>query len=459
MSLRQTSLLKKSLFLASERYLGGLELYRSLQDNAASSRDVVLAQQRGRLSSLLQHASKHVPYYEGVLADIGADVDRIDEIPLLDKNILREQFDALTSDDHSRRKSFVNMSGGSTGEPTRFIQDQACKDWIRAIRMLFDVWSGCPFGARKLFVWGSERDLFVGRETLKVNLKRWIKNERWVNAFKMSPENMRRHVEEINAFKPLHIQAYAASLDELASFIEKEDLEVFAPASILTSAGTLYPYMRERIARVFRAPVFNRYGSREVGDIACQWNSDGDLLVSDFTHYVEILRKDGSAVDPGEMGEVVVTYLVNYSMPLIRYRIGDMAIRAKTSGDGPAWTRLERVVGRVTDVFRKPDSGVVSAEFFIHLIGVVLNTGWIRKYQVIQEALDRITIKVVSEISEDATRTEHAAALAEIRSSIQKVMGADCNVDFDFVEDIPPSPSGKYLYTISKLKDRNIPAT
>jgi len=30
-------------------------------------------------------------------------------------------------------------------------------------------------------------------------------------------------------------------------------------------------------------------------------------------------------------------------------------------------------------------------------------------------------------------------------------MGADCQVDFEFPDDLPPLPSGKYRYTVSEV--------
>src|SRR5690606_3762123 len=119
---------------------------------------------------------------------------------------------------------------------------------------------------------------------------------------------------------------------------------------IMTSATTLEPAMRTTIERVFGAPVFGRYGSREVGDVACE-NGDGNgMLVSPLTHLVEVIGADGTAVPDGTPGELVVTHLTNYSMPLIRFRIGDAGALGPPVGSSP-WPRLTQVMGRVTDIF------------------------------------------------------------------------------------------------------------
>ena len=90
----------------------------------------------------------------------------------------------------------------------------------------------------------------------------------------------------------------------------------------MVTAGTLFEPIRQTIESVFQAPVFNRYGSREVGDIACECEAHSGLHVALPTQFVEILRPDGTAAGPGEIGEIVVTSLTNFAMPLIRYRIG-----------------------------------------------------------------------------------------------------------------------------------------
>jgi phenylacetate-CoA ligase len=255
-------------------------------------------------------------------------------------------------------------------------------------------------------------------------------------------------VKSINSFKPVQILAYVESIYELSRFIEREHLSVSKPASIMTSAGTLLPYMREKIEHVFSAPVFNRYGSREVGDIACECSHHRGLHVSAPIHYLEILREDGKPTDAGEVGEIVITLLTNYAMPLIRYRIGDTGMWAKDPCScGRGWPLLAEVTGRVTDNFKSKDGGVIYGGYVRQLL---YYRDWIRKYQIIQEDYGLIRILIVASEQKDNPREHYAGELSEISDKIKKAMEG-CRIEYEFVNDIAPMQSGKFRFTISKV--------
>ena len=280
--------------------------------------------QLASLEKLLNYCYKNVDYYRDLFNSLNIvkngeiDLSRFKEIPLLTKDKIRNNFDRLKTKELNQKKWYYNTSGGSTGEPVRLIQDEQYKKWVRAVKVIYDTWTGYHVGDNKVILWGSERDLFVGQETLKVRAIRWLKNETWLNAFRMDEDKMYEYVDIINHQRPVQILAYVSSIYELARFIERKGLKVYSPKAIMTSAGTLYRPMREVIERVFQAPVFNRYGSREVGDMACKCEVRNGLHVSPLTHYIEILRADRTPAEAGEAGEVVVTSLVIFSMSLIR---------------------------------------------------------------------------------------------------------------------------------------------
>ena len=67
----------------------------------------------------------------------------------------------------------------------------------------------------------------------------------------------------------------------------------------------------------------------------------------DESYIVELLV-DGRPAEPGEVGEVVITDLNNFSVPLIRYRIGDLAtaVDGTPCPCGRDLSRIGRIEGR-----------------------------------------------------------------------------------------------------------------
>ncbi len=444
-------------------HANSVQLMRQLRRWETLTADEVKNMQKERLCSLLLHTHRNVPYYRELfnrlaLAEPSGRIppQAIEKIPVLDRETLRERYQDLQSDDLSQRQWYENFSGGSTGEPVRFIQDKTYDDWNNAAWLLYNLWSGHRRADRQVALWGSERDLFGIRgrpiDAAKDRIIEWLNNTVKLNAFRMTPERMRIYVDAINSHRPVQILAYAESIYELSRYIVREHLRIWSPRSVITSAGTLYPEMRRTIEDVFQTRVFNFYGSREVGGIACECENHIGLHVSTFTQYVEILKSDGSLAQPGETGEVVVTNLANYAMPLIRYRIGDTAAWAETPCScGRGSPLLKNVSGRTTDTFVRRDGTVVLPETLIHLVGVVLKADWIRKFQIVQEDFDRVRLLIACRVSVSSPQERYRSEISELLAKIRVIMGEDCALQVDFVPDIPVHSSGKYRYTISKM--------
>jgi len=415
------------------------------------------ADQDRRLAALLQYAAQHVPYYRETLAQAGvcespgrALVDRFAQIPLLEKAIVRARFDDLNSDDLSARTWEYDSTGGSTGEPVRLIHDRDYKDWQRALFIVGNDIACRRPDETKLYLWGSVRDL-TGQESSRARLGRWMRNEVWLNSFRMTPDLMCSYVELINQSRPDHVIGYVESIVELARFIEKNDLAVHSPKTVATAAGSLLPHMREFIHQVFRAEVFDEYGSREVAGMATECARHEGLHVPLQAVAVEVLRDDGTATEPGETGRIVVTSLVNYAMPLIRYDIGDLGAWAEAPCScGRAWPLLRSITGRVSDTFVTADGTLVAGQYFHY---VFFLQDWVEKFQVVQESASEIRARIVRR--KDVPRVSDAVTtgVEEIVRKVHLAMGDNCNVAFEFVDDIEPSASGKYRFTVSKVRD------
>src|SRR5690606_21936692 len=138
--------------------------------------------------------------------------------------------------------------------------------------------------------------------------------------------------------------------------------------SIVVGAEKLHDFQRDLIERVFEAPVFETYGSREFMLIGAECEHHDGLHVTAENLIVEVIDDDGNPVPEGTEGDVAITDLTNLGMPFIRYRNGDRAVAAE--GDcacGRTLPRLARVAGRRLDVLTTPDGRQLPGEFFPHI--------------------------------------------------------------------------------------------
>jgi phenylacetate-CoA ligase len=214
----------------------------------------------------------------------------------------------------------------------------------------------------------------------------------------MTEDDMANCINLINRFRPKMIRAYADAIYEISRFVSRRGLTVKAPELIHTGAGVLHDFMRGEIERVFGCPVYDHYGSREVGSLASECSSHDGLHIMMEHNLIEVLATGGRPCRPGEPGEIVVTNLNNYAMPLIRYKIGDIGIRLDDGvcPCGCTYPRLKQVIGRTGDIFIGEKGQIVLPAFFIHLLGVIFNRADLKKFQVIQKEKGKLIVKFIA---------------------------------------------------------------
>jgi phenylacetate-CoA ligase len=402
---------------------------------------------------LITYASQNIPYYQQVIKEhnITFSEDTIFEdvkkFPLLTKEIIRNHFDKLY---RFRDKTYYrNTSGGSTGEPVVLYQDKEYLDWANATKRLFNEWAGRKLGDPMVKLWGSLSDILGSSQGFKGYLRQQVSGMTILNTYRMTEEDMYRHVKKMNKIKPRLILAYTNSIEELTRFIQEHHLSVYSPSTVMTSAGVLYPEVKAKIEEVFHTTVFNCYGSREVSDMACNCEKDEGLHLIPAIHYLEIVDDEGRRVKPGIPGNIIVTLLTNYTMPLIRYKIGDRGILSeKACSCGRGFPLLKKVEGRIRCIFKNKQGDLIDGGAFIRLFYFREN---IKQFQVIQESLEQITINIVLKNKKQSKIAEKD--FLEISESIKKIMKSNIIITYNLLDVINPSPSGKYGYVFSKVKN------
>lgn len=392
------------------------------------------------LRRLLNHAQSTCPYYAQQWQQSGFDAASVHSLsdfqrwPLITKETIRQNRLAMRTT--ANVKWMTKSTGGSSGEPLHFDLDSGSNDRRTAMMWRGYDWAGAAPGTRQLYVWGTPLGNVPAWKRLKIDLHHRFDNHLVLSCFEFTPSKMDRHVRRLNQYAADVIVAYTNPLYELALYLQQRGLEPVAPKSIVVGAEKLHPFQRQVIEQVFRAPVFETYGSREFMLIGAECERHSGLHLSMENLLVEILNDDGTATATGQEGNVVITDLFNYGMPFIRYVNGDRAIAGfETCTCGRGLPLLKQVVGRQLDVLDTPDGRKIPGEFFPHLIK---DFPAIRRFQVVQEKIEQITLKLVVDGGQ-LTLSDRELLLKQIRGCT----GTDVDVRLQYVDEIPLTKAGK----------------
>jgi phenylacetate-CoA ligase len=404
-----------------------------------------------KLKALLEHAYHNSPYFQGVFDSLRMlpediqDYADFQRLPLLTKDSIRKhENEILVRVEGEDLK--MKYTGGSTGNPLKVYFNRASDERRVAISKRGYSWAGCEDGRKQFLLWGAG-DYREGRlQYWKLMLHRLVLRHHYFDCFFFDKDRKALCVRQMNSYKPEFIIAYPNSLYSLSRYIEANAIELeFVPRAIITGAEKVFPTQRAVIEKAFKAPVFNSYGSREFMLMAMECEMQDGLHLSSENIFFEILDKNGKPVGPGEQGEIVITDLHNYTMPFIRYRIGDVAVRSADDTPcacGRGLPKIGDVSGRLLDLIVLPDGNEVPGEFFVRFIG---NKPGIVEFRVEQNSLDRLDIRLVT----DELFTP--AVLAAMQQDLRDVLGAALALNIERVDRLPLTPSGKFRVTVSNV--------
>ena len=416
---------------------------RELERTQWLSRSELEAWQLERMQRLVQYAYDHVPYYRERYQreDIGpGDVKNLKDfqaLPFLTKHEVNENLDSLVSPQF-QGKLHPNETGGSTGEPMRFFVDASFYCWNVALEYRGRRWHGVQPGDKIAWVWGAPRDM--PDWSWQKRLRAQIMRHRYLNAFSMTEDKMQAYADMLVRWQPDMIRAYASAVSLFGQFVKERGITGIRPKFIETIAEKVTGPQRQLLEGVFKCPVIDCYGARELGNIAYQCEA-GRLHVYE-TRHLEIVA-DGEVVRPGQLGEVVVTSLTQFGMPLIRYKNDDIAIyEADDCPCGRGLPVLREVVGRTHDYLVTADGQFVHGEFFAYTFRAKPE---VVRYQVYQPDQKHVQVRLVCKQNVDSTW------LKNVRRELNSRFGDSMVISIKLVDDIELTPAGKYRYIISEV--------
>jgi len=393
------------------------------------SPDEIRNRQWQRCRSQLAHAFEHSPFYRRKLSSAGVrpgDVKNWDdfaELPITRREELRDADDILTTD---RRDDSLHrtLTSGSTGQPTVAYFDS--DSWILA-KYLLKLRARLACGMRP---W--DRVAFFQEAVARPGFPRNLLRERSFSVHRPVEEIL----PEVARFNPTAFYGFPSHLKLLALAARGR----LSPNLVFTSGELLDPATRRLLEKEYRAPVFDVYGCTETKEIAWQCpQRDGYHVNADWL----VLETTGAKAEDGTPSDtLLVTSLYNSAMPLLRYAMGDAGrLRSDRCPCGRGLPLMEPSRGRTVDYFRLPGGALVAP---YTLTCAIESVRAMRQYQIVQEALDRVSVTVVPEPEfDEGSRREIANLLRPV------LVGA--HVEVRVTEAILPETSGKYRIVRSEI--------
>ncbi len=398
--------------------------------------------QLSRLRRLLVDAYRYVPFYRHRMTLAGLtplDIRTHEDLrllPVLTKRDIQDQQDLLVSSNIPANKREQNQTGGSTGSPLQFYVDLERFDSRMASTVRHNEWAGLRIGDWHAQLWGSRFDFGDEPDPTPLWRQKFLYRNLSLHTAAVTDESMMKYVEILRKYRPRAMVSYAQSAVLFAEFCNANNIHDITFDSMIVSAEMLLPGKRQILEETFRGKVFNRYGCREVSVIASECEYHSGLHVNADALIVEV---EAAPNLPAGMGRVLVTDLLNRSMPLIRYEIGDFASldTEMRCPCGRSLPLIGNIQGRTSDFLRLPSGRMIAGPSLALLAADMRD---VRQVQFIQPDPEHVTLKVVAG-NGYSPRTEE-----ELRRRMQPYLEKESSLTIVTADSIPSEPSGKYRF-------------
>lgn len=403
-----------------------------------------------KLKRILTHAYTHCEYYKRRFDEIHFNPtnlqspEDVKNIPLLTKKDIRLNLPKMLARSFSEKELHSSETGGTTGVKIQFYRDNYCLAPKTAATTRHQRWAGCDIGERMGLVWPAQQD-YVGQYTFKAKLKNSL-TQRLLTlpAAVLTDEDIYHYCLKLRKLKPPIIRCFPYALYLVSEFINRNSFGSIPLKGVVSTGEPLYDHQRKSIEKAFNCKVFDSYESRETGLISQECEYHNGLHINMESIFVEFLADNGGRVKKGESGRIIITDLLNYGMPMIRYDIGDLGIPSnERCSCGRGLPLMRGIQGRVVDEITVPSGKKVSS---ITLVLYLVDNGPpVGQVQIIQDAMDHFTIKMTKDPEPDESVFQY------YRDTAKQLLGEAIKISFDIVDSIPREPSGKYRFVKSLI--------
>ena len=357
-----------------------------------------LKEHQGRaLHRLREHACARSPFYGRFHKGLA---DRpLDELPVLTKEMVMEDFDKLVTDPTVRLEDveahLATLSGGDELLGGRYRVASTSGSTGRRGLFLWDPgeWATVLASYNRSFDWAGVGAGLTHRTRMAVvsSTTPWHQSARvgasvsspWVPTLRIdSGDPLESIVECLGGFQPRVLVAYASMAHLLAEERLAGRLRI-SPGFVFGSSEVFTEQAKRRVEEAWGEKPFEVYAATEPARIASECEQHQGMHLFEDLVITEVVDENNKPVPPGIFGEkVLVTVLFSRTIPLIRYEMSD-SVKPATSPHCPCgrpFAVIEGIQGRAEDVLRFPatSGGQVSVQpiVFHRVMDTVPAGGW-----------------------------------------------------------------------------------
>lgn len=431
---RASQLLAMQFELEQAQWMSGAEL---------------LEHQKRQLMELLRFTYNSVPFYRQRFDTAGLPLREIDSpeawrrIPLLTRRDVQCAGDAIQCKQIFEHHGPISSSftSGSSGQPVLTLGTTVTRLFWTAISFRQHLWHPRNLKGKLVSIRSvPARDGDIPKESVFDN---WGHSTNGVVNTGPSvtldvhlPDA--EQAELLQRHDPDYLMTYPSVIENLAAYFSRHNLALQRLQEIRTFGEVLEPHTRALCRNVWNVPVVDVYSCQELGYLALQCPKHDHYHVQSETVLLEVLDDEGQPCHPGQVGQVVVTSLHNFAMPLIRYQIGDFAEVGEPCDCGRGLPVLKRIVGRQRNMAIHPSGRRIWPAINLGDAAVAGAIPPISQFQLIQRSLHQMELKLVCprKLREDERQL--------VVAWIHKAVGHPFDVEITYSDSIPRGRTGKY---------------
>lgn len=407
--------------------------------------------QRKSLKRLLLYVKEHNKYFSKLLQ--GKDIttknaiDILHELPLLSKEIIKQQGKNIYNDNITENWKNWRNTGGSTGEPLHFpVYYQ--KSFFFDRELIHQAYlyrkMGCSISDKIAAIDGSRiSDVDIQNKKFWNVKKNGFPygNIRYSTLY-LNEENFEYYYNSINSEKPSILRGYPSGVKTFCQILKERGLKLsFKLKGVYLTSENYDEEMASYISNVLDCEVWGQYGHTEISIFAYKKPHETCYYCSPLYGITEILDENGNHVNEGECGEIVVTGFTNVGLPFIRYKTGDLAIYGGGKKNGTVI--IKNLLGRSKDyIYDKQGKKVYLVGFIFG--GHIKAFNDIKEWQIHQREKGKLTIYIVK------GNTYTQSTEDELKDFFDK---KEYDIELIYTDKIEKTLRGKQKFLIQEIKE------